>query len=120
MTLRQGLGMKQVLVKKSYLTRSIIPQKNQKNEETPNREIVHLEDQNGTEKYDQIMIGWDPVLPTAGQKRDRSPDDHLVNSKRGGPVKKVDYYNLLHGTVVKHSSDPKAWSEAIEGAKAAQ
>lgn len=66
------------------------------------------------ERYDQIMTGWDPTPPVAGVKRSRSPEQEISYSKRGRPVKKVDYKKLHYGKVLKNSADPKTWLEAME------
>ncbi|RKF61111.1 hypothetical protein GcM3_159012, partial [Golovinomyces cichoracearum] len=36
-----------------------------------------------TQVYDRIMTGWDPLPQLAGQKRTRSPDTQIVQTKRG-------------------------------------
>ncbi|KAI1006692.1 hypothetical protein K3495_g1527 [Podosphaera aphanis] len=68
--------------------------------------------------YDRIMTGWDEVSPVAGPKRQCSPEPQIVHSKRGRPVKKLDYYKLHHGKVVKTNNDPKTWSEAMSSHEA--
>ncbi|KAI0991061.1 hypothetical protein K3495_g17126, partial [Podosphaera aphanis] len=70
------------------------------------------------EAYDRIMTGWDEVPPVAGRKRQRSPEPQIIHSKRGRPVKKLDYRKLHHGKVVKAGSDPKTWSEAMSSSEA--
>lgn len=71
--------------------------------------------ENGEEqvRYDQIMTGWDPVTPIAGQKRSRSPDDQITYTKRGRPVKRIDYNKLHHGKIARENTDPKTWTEAM-------
>ena len=96
--------------------------------ESSNRELGYMGEQNDlvisdrTEetRYDQIMTGWDPVPPLAGTKRSRSPEQEIILSKRGRPVKKVDYKKLHHGKTVKINADPKTWTEAMEGSEAKQ
>ena len=66
------------------------------------------------ERYDQIMTGWDPVTPLAGNKRGRSPEPEVIISKRGRPVKKLDYHKLHHGKMAKDDDNPKTWAEAMQ------
>ncbi|KAI0994963.1 hypothetical protein K3495_g13218, partial [Podosphaera aphanis] len=70
------------------------------------------------EVYDQVMTGWTEIPPIAGQKRLHSPEPEMIRSKRGRPVKKVDYYKLHHGKAVVSNSDPKTWSEAMSSREA--
>ena len=72
------------------------------------------------ERYDQIMTGWDPVIPLAGNKRGRSPKPEVAVSKRGRSVKKLDYYKLHHGKMAKNNNDPKTWAEAMQCSDAKQ
>lgn len=65
------------------------------------------------ETYDRVMTGWDEVPPVAGQKRQHSPEPGIYRTKRGRPVKKIDYYKSHHGTVARPCGDPKTWSEAM-------
>lgn len=58
-------------------------------------------------KYDRIMTGWDELAPTAGHKRNRSPEPEITTSKQGRPIKKVDYYKLHHVKVAKSTDDPR-------------
>ncbi|KAI0991485.1 hypothetical protein K3495_g16702, partial [Podosphaera aphanis] len=78
--------------------------------------LVEINDGEAEERYDQVMTGWDPVPLIAGRKRSRSPEDQTTYSKRGRPIKKVDYYKLHHGKTLKGNADPKTWTEAMESA----
>lgn len=69
-------------------------------------------------KYDQVMTGWDELSPVSGHKQHHSPEPEGTRSKRGRPVKKVDYYRLHHGTAVRPCSDPKTWIEAMSSKEA--
>lgn len=71
-------------------------------------------------RYDQIMTGWDTVAPVAGQKRCRSPEPTITRSKRGRPIKKLDYHKMHHGKIAKPIVEPKTWSEAMDSAEGTQ
>ena len=58
---------------------------------------------------DFIMTGWQPVPPIAGQKRQRSPDPELMETRHGRRVKKHDYSLLHYGMAAHASSDPTTW-----------
>lgn len=94
----------------------VAPIAGQKRQHSPNKDTSHLRDRVvGLEgpKYDQVMTGWDEVPHQAGKKRQHSPETSMTISKRGRPVKKVDYKSLHRGKVAKTTSDPKSWKEAM-------
>lgn len=69
---------------------------------------------------DRIMTGWDPTPPLAGQKRDHSPESQTPYSKRGRPIRRIDYHKLHHGKTAVPYTNPKTWSEAMSRPDAAQ
>ncbi|KAI0993199.1 hypothetical protein K3495_g14985, partial [Podosphaera aphanis] len=77
-------------------------------------------------KYDQVMTGWDPVRPIAGQKRPHSPDreyspqKETMKTRRGRQVVKHDYKRLHYGKSAQISPDPKTWNEAMTCSEATQ
>ncbi|KAI0992824.1 hypothetical protein K3495_g15360, partial [Podosphaera aphanis] len=75
-------------------------------------------DDEGEKDIDRIMTGWDQIRQLAGQKRDHSPEPHTTRSKRGRPIKRVNYYKLHHGKTAKSNADPKTWTEAMTGTDA--
>ena len=79
-----------------------------------NNALARVDDDKLQDKYDQIMTGWDAVAPIAGHKRNRSPDDQATRSKRGRPIKRLDYHKLHHGKAGKEKNDPKTWTEAMQ------
>lgn len=73
-------------------------------------------------QYDKLMTGWDEIPAVAGQKRERSPEPEttMTVSKRGRPVKKLDYRLPHYGKAAMVTDNPKSWSEAISGPDAKQ
>ena len=72
------------------------------------------------QNYDQIMTGWDPIRPIAGQKRAHSPEFQTMQTKRGREVRKFDYHRLHHGMAVQAYSNPQTWEEAMTCIEAPQ
>ncbi|KAI0992724.1 hypothetical protein K3495_g15461, partial [Podosphaera aphanis] len=68
---------------------------------------------------DNVMTGWQPI-PIAGQKRQRSPEAEMIETRHGRKVKKYDYSLLHHGRAAHASSDPVTWGEAMTSTEAAQ
>lgn len=42
----------------------------------------------------------------------------ITRSKRGRPIKKIDYFNLHHGKAFKPVTDPKTWTEVMQSVNA--
>ncbi|KAI1003851.1 hypothetical protein K3495_g4358 [Podosphaera aphanis] len=78
--------------------------------------IMELDDEASP---DDITTVWQPI-PMAGQKRQRSPEPEMMETRHGRKVKKHDYSLLHHGRSAQASSDPTSWEEAMSCPEAAQ
>lgn len=79
-----------------------------------------LQDVNDTELLDKIMTGWDPIRPTAGQKRSDSHEIKIIRPRSLREFKRYDYKRIHHGKSAISSTDPKKWSDAMISSKARQ
>lgn len=70
------------------------------------------------EAYDKIMTGWDPLPQLAGQKRTRSPEPQIMQTKRGRQVIRHDYNKLNKGYTAQLSVDPSSWNDAMSSVDA--